>query len=88
MRVEWVTEALDQLADLYVVLTLIEQDAMAKSVARINRQLALNPHELGESRTPWVRVWVVDGLMLRFDIDPVEQVVIVYEVSQVRPKKR
>jgi hypothetical protein len=30
----------------------------------------------------------VDGLMLRFDIDPVEDVVTVYEVTRVRPKKR
>jgi hypothetical protein len=56
MRVIWVEEALDQLSDLYVVLLLVEQDAMARSVARINRTLALNPEAQGESRTPWVRV--------------------------------
>jgi len=88
MRVEWSEKALDQLSDLYVVLSLIEQDAMAKSVSRINRTLATSPHELGESRSPWVRVWFVDGLILRFDIDPAEQVVTVYEVTRVRPKKR
>jgi hypothetical protein len=84
----WSEKALDQLSDLYVVLSLIEQDAMAKSVTQINRQLALNPDELGESRSPWVRVWFVDGLILRFDILPAEQKVTVYEVTRVRPKKR
>lgn len=88
MRVEWAEEALDQLSDLYVVLPLIEQDAMAKSIVGINRKLADDPHALGESRTPWVRVWFVDGLILRFDIDPAEQVVTVYEVTRVRPRKR
>jgi hypothetical protein len=88
MRVEWVEEALDQLADLYVVLSLVDQDALAKSISRINKTLAINPHELGESRTPWVRVWFVDGLIVRFDIDPTKQEVTVYEVSRMRPKKR
>ena len=88
MRVVWVEEALDQLSDLYVVLSLIEQDAMAKSVVGINRQLADNPEAVGESRTPWVRVWFVAGLMLRFNIDPAGQRVTVYEVTRVRPRKR
>ena len=88
MRVIWVEEALDQLTDLYVVLPLVEQDAMARSVARINRTLALNPEAQGESRTPWVRVWFVDGLMLRFDIHAADQRVTVYEVTRVRPKKQ
>jgi hypothetical protein len=87
MRVEWAEDALDQLSDLYVVLSLIEQDAMAKSVTGINRRLAENPEDLGESRTPWVRVWFVDGLILRFDIHPAEQVVTVYEVTRVKPRK-
>jgi hypothetical protein len=56
MRVEWTERALDELSDLYVVLSLLEQDAMAKSVAAINRRLALTPDAVGESRSPWVRV--------------------------------
>jgi len=88
MRVAWTEKALDELSDLYVMLSLIEQDAMAKSVAGINRQLADNPDAVGESHTPWVRVWFVAGLLLRFDIGPAEQKVTVYEVSRVRPRKR
>lgn len=87
MRVEWAEEALDQLSDLYVVLPLAEQDAMARLVERINRSLAVNPDELGESRKPWVRVWFVNELMVRFDISPAEQVVTVYEVTRVAPRK-
>jgi hypothetical protein len=88
MRVVWTEKTLDALSDLYVVLSLVEQDAMAKSVAGINRKLAENPDELGESRSPWVRVWFTDGLILRFDIDPAEQKVTVYEVTRVRPRKK
>ncbi len=88
MRVEWTEKALDALSDLYVVLSLLDQDAMAKSVAGINRRLADDPEAFGESRSPWVRVWFTEGLMLRFDIDPAGQRVTVYEVTRVRPRKR
>jgi hypothetical protein len=88
MRVAWTEKALDELSDLYVTLSLIEQDAMAKSVAGINRKLAEDPEGVGESRSPWVRVWFTEGFMLRFDIDPAGQRVTVYEVTLVRPRKR
>jgi hypothetical protein len=88
MRVEWIEEALDQLSDIYVTLTLAEQNAMAREVERINRLLAADPEALGESRSPWVRVWFVSGLIIRFDITPADQMVTVYEVTRITPRKR
>lgn len=88
MRVEWAEEALDQLTDIYVTLPLAGQDAMARLVERANQSLAATPDQLGESRKPWVRVWFVGELMIRYDISPAEQTVTVYEVSRVAPRKR
>lgn len=87
MRLIWTPAALDKLSDFYVTLTLEEQDVLSRTVQRMNAQLRLRPDQLGESRTPWTRVWFESGLMLRFDIDPTEQTVTVYDVIRVRPKK-
>lgn len=88
MRVEWIEETLDQLSDIYVTLTLDEQLVMARAVERINRQLAGDPESVGESRSPWVRIWFTSGLIIRFDITPAEHEVTVYEVTRITRRKR
>jgi hypothetical protein len=50
MRVEWVRQSLDRLADFYVRLDLDGQDEIARVVARINSTLAKDPWSVGESR--------------------------------------
>jgi hypothetical protein len=84
----WTDPALDKLSHFYVTLTLTEQDELAKAVERINVLLAIRPDDLGESRAPWTRVWFESGLMLRFDIDPAQDRVTVYDLTRMRPKKR
>lgn len=88
MRVIGTDPALDKLSHFYVTLSLPEQDGLARTVERMNAVLALRPDELGESRKPWVRVWFEGGLMIRFEITPAEQLVTVYDVIRVQPKKR
>lgn len=88
MRLIWTPAALDKLSDFYVTLTLDEQDVLARTVQRMNAQLRLRPDQLGESRTPWTRVWFEGGLMMRFEITPADELVTVYDVIRVRPKRR
>jgi hypothetical protein len=88
MRLIWSDTALDKLSDFYVTLTLDEQDVLERTVKGMNAQLRLRADQLGESRTPWVRVWFEGGLMVRFELTPAEDVVTVYDVIRVMPKKR
>ncbi len=88
MRVIWAEEALDQLSDFYVQLSLLEQDAVFKTVSLMNRQLAIKADQLGESREAWSRVWFEGQLMIRYEIFPDEDVVKVTEVVRLKPKKR
>ena len=88
MRLIWSDGALDKLSDFYVTLTPDEQDLLERTVKRMNAQLRLRPDQLGESRTEWTRVWFEGGLMVRFEITPADDVVTVYDVIRVMPKKR
>ncbi len=65
MTVVWRPEALDQLAEGYVALPLLEQRALADTVERVVRELAARPLDLGESRDP-----VGPGVQLRFWCQP------------------
>jgi hypothetical protein len=48
--VEWTDYALDQLADVFVSLDLNTQDQLSKAVEVLNRRLAIDPLDEGESR--------------------------------------
>lgn len=81
MIVEWTTDALDLLADIYVRMNPTERDDLEKDVLRINSALAKDPHRLGESRNPGQRVWFTGPLMVYFSVkDDVFLVTVLYVV--------
>lgn len=85
MRVEWKESALARLADVFVQASLHEQDALEQSALSINRNLARDPHDLGESReTVNDRVWFADLLVVGFRIDPAGNLVVVYHTASFR----
>jgi hypothetical protein len=53
-------------------------------VLRINGMLAIRPELLGESREGWQRVWFEGRLVVRFEIIPAEEEVVVNEVALLR----
>ena len=61
MRVNWWDSAREQLADIYVTLTVTEQRAIAATVERVEAELAAEPLDRGEGRG-----WDGPGRMLRF----------------------
>ena len=70
MSVEGEEDALDKLADIYVEATPAERDAIGRCVERVNAQLAVDPHDPGESRGPGRRVWFTPPLVVAYDLPP------------------
>lgn len=52
----WRTSALDSLADVYVGADAAERERIAAGVTELNRSLAINPLDVGESRAGHDRV--------------------------------
>lgn len=84
MRVTWTEQAKDKLADFYITLTLDEQREVARNVMQMNGLLAIRPDQLGESRDGWERIWFEGRLMVRFEIFPTEQRLVVRDVTLLR----
>ena len=73
---DWADEALDELADIYVLATPEDREAITRHVLGLNKALKDDPFSVGEERegdlridakpllTVWFRV-TPDGLMVR-----------------------
>src|SRR5262249_45984927 len=81
MKTKWTKKALDKLADGYVALRLVEQDAVEACVLRINASLAVDPWGFRESRSEDERTWFVDPLVVRYKINSDEGTVVVTDVA-------
>jgi hypothetical protein len=71
----WRDTALDELADDMVRADLATQDLIAQQVQALNRRLALDPLNEGESRTGRVRVAFADPVGILFTVSATDQVV-------------
>ncbi|HEX3149451.1 MAG TPA: hypothetical protein VHR66_15360 [Gemmataceae bacterium] len=76
----WTKFALDQLAEVYIGLDLDHQDRLASSIEAINRRLAREPVNEGESRDADKRITFVDGHAVLFRVITTSQVVRVVEM--------
>ncbi len=65
----WKSSALDRLADLYVASPDAARQRMAGGVEHLNRQLAQDPLDVGESRHGGYRVAFPPLLMVTFFVD-------------------
>ena len=84
--VGWVRSALDDLADLWNRADSTDRAAIASAANRIDRNLAVNPSELGESRPKGRRVLIELPLVVIFEIVEQDRFVRVLQVR--RPQKR
>jgi hypothetical protein len=80
-RVDWLAVALDALADVYVTLDLADQDRLAAAVDALNKRLAGDPYDEGESRGGPYRITFIDRLVVRFWVDEPSGVVHVTAVA-------
>lgn len=78
----WRPAALDQLSDIYVGrLKPDERDRLAAGVEQLNRDLARDPFEVGESREGPVRVKVLPDVTVYFSV-------VAYTVRVIRVHRR
>ena len=78
----WNTAVLDRLAELYVAAPVEERERMAVGVSSLNRRLADDPLDVGESRDANGRVAFPALLMVRFRVDVPARTVRVFGVSR------
>ena len=64
----WTTEALDELADVWISASPSDRDDFATGIERMNRRLERAPLEEGESRGPLRRVTFINGLTVHFEV--------------------
>jgi hypothetical protein len=67
---EWIDKARDALADIWVAATPDDRDAIERAVLEINRELADDPANKGESRTATSRALIVPPLTVWFRVLP------------------
>lgn len=53
---EWADEALDELADIYVLATPLDREVIARRVLSLNKALKINPLNVGEDRQSDLRI--------------------------------
>lgn len=80
--VTWQAKVLDELASLYVMATPKERDRISVGIETVNRQLAIDPDAVGESRDGDRRVAFPDLLVIRYRIDREKQIVRVTGVAR------
>ena len=79
--VKWTDYALDLLADVIVSLDLATQDQLTATIEALNRRLATDPLDEGESRNAPFRLTFVGALGVLFRVDATNGVVQVTEVK-------
>jgi hypothetical protein len=71
----WRTRALDELANALVRSDLATQDQIEDQVKDLNRRLALDPVNEGESRSGNIRVTFADSVGIIFEVAPADGIV-------------
>ncbi len=82
--VVWANPILDRLADLYVGAEPADRERTAAGVEALNRRLATNPTEEGESRDGDQRVTFTPCLVVRFRVNLMSDAVRVIGVARSR----
>ncbi len=80
--VVWRDSALDKLADLYVATSEDERDRMARGIESLNRRLADDPLNVGESRDGTFRIVFPPLLLVTFFVDEPRALVQVYGIAR------
>lgn len=73
MKPERTNKALDQLADIWVAATQDDRDVIERAVLEVNRELADDPANKGESRSGGRRTLIASPLTVWFRVLPGQQ---------------
>jgi hypothetical protein len=86
-QVRWLQSALDELADQWIRATSEERQAIASATYAVERRLAEDPVEEGESRPKGRRITFVPPLALTFRVGPDEGTVTIVHVRVFRRRQ-
>ncbi|MGL6074766.1 MAG: hypothetical protein ACRC8S_11450 [Fimbriiglobus sp.] len=65
----WFDPALDKLADIFVTLTVAQQDTLTAGIERFHGSISRDPFDVGESRSGLTRIAFPPGLQVLFRVD-------------------
>jgi hypothetical protein len=84
---EWADEALDELADIYVLATPPDREVIARRVLAVNKALRINPLGVGEDRASGLRVDANPVLTVWFRVTNSGQWVRVIHAHRPSPRR-
>lgn len=87
-RVEWVEEALGELATEWLRADAALRQSITSASHAIDQRLRTNPLREGESRSAGRRIFFVPPLAIRFQVEADGQTVTVLQIRAFRPRKR
>lgn len=79
-RVEWLHGALNELAEVWTKMPSSERKAITAAADAIDKQLSINPLQVGESRSDDLRIHFQFPLGISFEVDTTNQSVQVAHV--------
>ncbi|MBW3600808.1 MAG: hypothetical protein KY475_26520 [Planctomycetes bacterium] len=83
-EVRWLQSALDELAEIWLLAESGLRADFTSAAAAIDDEVSRNPATHGESRGGDERIFFVDPLGLRYEIDFDRSLVFVYHVWKIR----
>ncbi len=83
-RVEWLQEAVDELATLWMQADSAQRRAITEATRDIDQELQTDPFRQSESRADQRRVMFVQPLGVLFDVDLERRIVWLLHVWQFR----
>jgi plasmid stabilization system protein ParE len=88
MRIEWLQSALNDLAAIWARADSVRRKAITAASHRLDRRLANNPQNAGESRSGTNRIVFIGPLIVFFRTEADGRTVTVLGVRESRPHRR
>jgi hypothetical protein len=83
-RVEWLPEAVSELADLWIKANSPFRQAITAAAHALDQELQSDPFRQSESREEDVRILFVDPLAILFEVDPQQRIIWILHVWTFR----
>jgi hypothetical protein len=85
-RVEWVQEAVDELAELWLEANSTSRQTITEATHALDQELQADPFRQSESREGDVRILFASPLAILFEVDPDQRLVWILHVWMFRSK--
>jgi hypothetical protein len=85
-RVEWLREAVEELAELWIEADSPLRQAITEATHALDQELQADPFRRSESREGEVRISFFNPLALLFEVDPKQKIVWILHVWSFRQR--